>query len=342
MAIDLDTFLTTVYCTVSDLYQAHYAHHKPKRRGKRPELSDEEVLTLAMVGQWQSNRSEREFGRYVAANWRSYFPRLLSQSQLNRRLRDVAGVLSALGPRIGLLLSQQLGAAVYEVVDGVPVPLLRRCRGVRHRCFANEAALGVGGSDRDFYYGVKLLTAVNGHGVITGFVFGPANTEERWLAEALFRWRTFPDAPPPSVADLEAVLPKWRPSRGQRRGPTAPIVPATGVGQATAQLCLADLGLAGQAWQAHWASDYQACVLTQNVFDGQANEAQLDRQLHTLRQVVEQVNAVLTQCLGLTFPRARTAWGLLTRLAAKIAAYNMARLLNHLFDRPPFAHFAPF
>ena len=30
MAIDLDTFLTTVYCITSDLYQQVLARHKPR------------------------------------------------------------------------------------------------------------------------------------------------------------------------------------------------------------------------------------------------------------------------------------------------------------------------
>jgi hypothetical protein len=342
MHIDLDTFLTTVYCMTSDLYQQHFACHKPRRRGRRAELSDEEVITLAIVGQWQSNRSERAFGRYVARHWRGYFPRLLSQSQLNRRLRDVAGVLCALGPLVAWRLSTLCGVAAYEVLDGVPVALMRRCRGDRHRCFANEAAIGRGGSDRDFYYGVKLLTAVNSHGLITGFVFGPANTEERWLAEALLRWRTFPQAPPPQAEDLAAVLPRDHPGRGPRRGPSGPVVPATGAGCATAPCYLADLGFAGHHWHTHWQLDYQARVLTQNLFDGQAQQAQLARQLHSLRQVVEEVNHLLTDSLGLAFPRAHTPWGLLMRLAAKIAACNFLRWLNHLYARPAFAHLSPF
>lgn len=153
MPIDLDTFLTAVYCITSDLYQQEFAHRKPRRRGKVAEVSDEEVLTLAILSQWQEKRSERGFLKYVVSHWRSYFPRLLSQSQLNRRMRDVAGVLCALGPAVALHLSEELGMATYEVLDGVPVPLMRRCRGDRHRCFANEAAIGRGGSDRDFYYG---------------------------------------------------------------------------------------------------------------------------------------------------------------------------------------------
>ena len=303
MVIDLDTFLTTVYCTVSDLYQERFAQHKPVRRGRRPELSDDEVLTLAILSQWHDKRSERQFGEYVAKHWQSYFPRLLSQSQLNRRLRDLAGVLSALGPMIAQRLSEQLGAATYEVLDGVPVPLMRRCRGDCHRCFANEAAIGVGGSDRDYYYGVKLLTAVNSHGLITGFVFGPANTEERWLGEALLRWRAFPQALPPHITDLADVLPRDHPTRSPRCGPTGPVLRATGAGQTTAACYLADLGYQGRVWQAHWQLDYHASVLTQNLFDGQADEAQLDQHLHSLRQVVEEINQLLSGLLGLCFPR---------------------------------------
>jgi hypothetical protein len=345
MTIDLDTFLTTVYCIVADMYQEHFAVLKPRRPGKRPELSDEEVLTLVILAQWQSERSERAFGRYVAKHWRSYFPRLLSQSQFNRRARDLSGVLCALGPRIGMALSEALGAPAYEVLDGVPVPLMRRCRGNRHRCFAEEADMGWGGSDRDFYYGVELLTAVNAHGVITGFVFAPASTEEHWLAEALLRWRIWPQATAPRLDDLADVLPKMKPLNGKprtRRGPNGPFSPATGVGHATAQAYVTDLGFAGAIWQRHWRLDYEVPVLTQDAFDGQPNQRALKHQWHGYRQVVEQVNQLLTAYLGLVFPRARTPWGLLTRIAAKVAACNLLLTLNHCYDQPLFAVQSPF
>lgn len=342
MDIDLDTFLTTVYCIVDELYQQHFAHLKPTRPGKKPDLADSEVLTLTIAAQWQSARSERAFGRYAAKYWRSYFPHLLSQSQFNRRSRDLCGVLAALGPAVALTLTASLGRPAYEVLDGVPVPLMRRCRGDQHRCFTDEASVGRGGSDRDWYYGVKLLTAVSAHGLITGFTVGPAATEERWLAEALLRWRAFPLAAPPKAADLEEVLSSRGPKRGPRRGPSGPVGVSTGAGRATAAGYIADLGYAGEEWDAHWQADYGAVVLTQAAFDGSASEAVLNRQLHGLRQVVENVNQVLDGVLGLKFPRARTWWGLMTRLAAKVAGYNLSLYLNSTHGRPTFAFVTPF
>ena len=51
--------LTALYIIVDDLYQKHYAHLKPRRPGRRLELSDSEVLTLSICAQWFGT-SERD------------------------------------------------------------------------------------------------------------------------------------------------------------------------------------------------------------------------------------------------------------------------------------------
>ena len=307
-------------------------------------MSDSEVLTLVLLAQWRPDRSESGFLRLVAQRWRSYFPRLLSQSAFNRRARDLAGVLCALGPLVSQVVAHRLGcAAAYETLDGVPVPLMRRCRGARHRLFANEAAVGRGGSDRDWYYGVKLLCAVTAQGLISGFVLGPANTEERWLADALLHWRVDPSAPAPSAAALAPLLDTLPYHQRPRPGPTGPLGPRRGAGVAPTCPYVADLGFRGSAWQQHWARDYSACVLTTADYvatQAPPARAAACRWLSSHRQVGETLNALLSERLGLKFPRARTWWGLLARLGTKIAACNLAIFLNYLFDRPPFALFA--
>jgi hypothetical protein len=186
MTLDLDTFLVALYTMVDDLYWAHYAHLKPSRPGKHPELSDSEVLTLALCAQW-FGPSERAFIRYVKEHWRGYFPRLLSQSAYNRRCRDLAGMLVHLVAVIAAQL--QAYVATYQTFDTLPVPLLRRCWGQYYRLFGDEAAIGRGRSDKDWYYDCKLLVAVTNEGVITGFTLAPASTEDRWVAEAFLCWR---------------------------------------------------------------------------------------------------------------------------------------------------------
>lgn len=66
------------------------------------------------------------------------------------------------------------------------------------------------------------------------------------------------------------------------------------------------------------------------------------RWLSGARQVTERVNGVLTDTLGLTFPRARSWWGMLTRIGAKVTAHNLLLLLNQHCGRHAFARFDPF
>ena len=344
MELDLDTFLVTVYGVIDDLYQETCGAHKPVRPGAEPERSDSAVLSVMVLTQWQPSRSESAFRRYVRHHWRASCPRVLSQSAFNRRARALRGVLCALGPVIRRRLDQAVGSAPpYEVLDTVPVPLMRRCRGDQPHLCGLEAAIGQGGSDKDWYDGVALLGAVTPRGLITGFVLGPASTQERWLAEALVRWRHAPTAPPPSAADL-APLGGPRHKRGGRVGPTGPLAPRQGVGTASSAPYLADLGFAGQAWQQHWARDYGAFILTKADYAQGADPADAQgaaRGVASRRQVVETVFHTLSARCGLTFPRARTYWGLLARLGAKVAAFNLAVYVNHLFNRPMFAIFDP-
>jgi hypothetical protein len=338
---DPATLLTALYCVVDDLYREHFASRKPPRPGRRPEMSDSEVLTLTLLAQWRPDRSERAFLAYARNHLRSYFPRLLDQSAFNRRARDLMGVLCALGPTIRQRATEvlDLPPSACEVLDGVPVPLMRRCRGMQHRLFRDEAAIGRGGSDKDWYYGVKLLAAVDHHGFVSGFLAGPANTEERWLAEALFRWRLAPDLPAPTSSELAKILGPTHRAGGQRQGPTGPLGPRPGVGAPSSAPAIADLNYAGEAWNRHWHDHYGVVVLTEAAYRGldRLDRRRATHWLHGLRQTVETVFSQLAARFGLKFPHARTNWGLYTRMAAKMAAHNLSLYLNHLFGHPPFS-----
>ncbi len=340
--LDPATLVTALYCLVDDLFQAGFAPRKPIRPGRRPELSDSEVLTLMLLAQWRLDRSERAFLAYAKAHLRPFFPNLLTQSAFNRRARDLMGVVCALGPVIAQQATQLLGLSpAYEVLDGVPVPLMRRCRGERHRVFRDEAGIGRGGSDREWFYGLKMLGAITAHGFVTGFVAGPANTEERWLAEALFRWRWDPTASAPTATQLSIVLGPTHRKGGQRQGPTGPLGPRAGVGTPGQAPAIADLGYTG--WGQHWRRNYQAEVLTQEAYSSlaESDRRSAARWLNGLRQVVETVFAKLDATFGLKFPRARTLRGLHTRLGAKVAAFNFCLYVNFLLGRPPFSAWSP-
>jgi hypothetical protein len=346
MDLDLDTFLVTVYCVVDELYVERFGPYKPVRPGAAPTLSDSEVLTLLVLAQWAPRRSERRFLRYACRHWRGYVPCLLSPSAFNKRARDLHLTVTALGPAVAERVVTQWQGVGYEVMDGVPVPLARRCRGLRRKLFTGEeAGLGKGGSDQDWYFGVHLLAAVHPSGVITGFVVGPADTGERWLAEALFRWRHDPRAPHPSLTQLAPVLGPSHRKGGGRVGPTGPLHGRTAAGRPARGPYILDLGFAGTQWQGHWRTAYGVTRLTKADLPSDATPAQQHALRHTacrVRQQVETTFSWLTDRVGLPFPRARTLPGLLARLGAKVAAVNLGIYVNLLCGRPPFVLFDPF
>lgn len=330
LTLDLDTFLTALYTIVDDLYMRDCLQHKPSRPGRRVQLSDSEVLTLMLCSQWFGT-SQRAFIRYATEHWRDYFPTLLSQSAFNRRSRDLSGALIAVSEAV----SEELGAytSAYQAIDSVPVPLARRCRGVRHRLFSDEASIGKGGSDRDFYYGCKLLLAVSPDGVITGFMLAPASTEDRWVAESFLCWRNDPLSRPYEPSDLPSPI---RHNGKRYVGATGPIWPRSAVGRAVSEPYLADNGFFGAFWQKHWSERYGAKALTPKNYVG-TDSAAAKRQHSSRKQVVETINSHLENVFGLHFPLARTKWGLLSRVAAKVAALNVGIWLNRYFGRPDLA-----
>ncbi len=329
MDIDLDTFLVALYTVVDDAYKQYAAPFKPRRRGPKPELSDSEVLTLMILTQWVGGQ-ERAMLRYADQHWQAYFPRLLDQSAFNRRTRDLGGVAITLSRAV----AHELGAALapYQVFDGVPVPLARRCRGDRHHLFGLEAQVGKGGSDKDWYYGCQLLAVVTPEGVITGFLLGPANTAERWLGEALLCWRHDPQAAPWGPEQF----PRTHKRGGKRRGPTGPLLAHAAVGAPSGVPYLVDNGFSGPAWTTHWFRDYDAVVFTRRDLHGP--EAKLAQRQHSSRrQIIETVNAALDHVFALACPGAHTAWGLVTRIAAKVLAFDLGIALNRRFGRADLA-----
>jgi hypothetical protein len=318
MDVDLDTFLTEVYVAV-DTWCVQ--HPLPPRRGPRERLSRSEVLTLELVGHWRGT-SERGLLAYAATYLRPWFPRLLSPSAFNRRARQLTDQVIALMHDLALQL--RIWEDAYEIVDGLPVPLAQRVRGQCRACFPDTAAtVGRGGPGKVFFYGVSVLLSVSASGVITGFVMAPANMAERWLLEALLTWRADPSAVPLDGGALPA------PGHGRSRlGPDGERIGPATAGVRLHDVYLADQGFAGAAWR----EGLGATVWTHDQLPGE-----LRHWFHHARQTVETVIAQLTETLHIKFPRARTVWGLLTRIAAKCAALNLGILLNRRYHRPDLA-----
>lgn len=189
--MDLDTLLLELYVIVDDWVatQPDLAPG-PDRRGRPSHLSPSELLTLAIVQQWPRWRSERAFHRFADAQLRPWFPGLLSQSQLNRRIRSMAAVLK----RLQRALARQLTRTnvVFRLIDTTLIPAKERVRAPKRGWLDGEASFGRCASKTTWVYGFKLGIIADPDGVITSFGVASANAGERKVGDALLAEDGFP------------------------------------------------------------------------------------------------------------------------------------------------------
>ena len=83
--MDRDTFIITVFCLISELY-AHVNARRPVRHGGfAPALSDEEVITIEICGEYFKHQTDKDLYDYFAAHYRHFFPRLPNRSCLSAK-----------------------------------------------------------------------------------------------------------------------------------------------------------------------------------------------------------------------------------------------------------------
>src|SRR5712691_2134259 len=114
-----DAFLTALYTLVDDWYQAEGQRHLAHKPGAKPCFSDSEVITLSLAQHWCGFQKEREWLRFIHQNYRPLFPRLLSQSEFNRRARNLCWLINAL--RQWVLKQLDAYAAEYRLIDSTPI-----------------------------------------------------------------------------------------------------------------------------------------------------------------------------------------------------------------------------
>lgn len=330
---DLETFLVTVYTLLDDLLPDFVPC---SHRGRPTKVSDAEVLTLSLTQQLLMPTYESRFLLFVRNYWTSYFPRQLSQSAFNKRVRKlepyIPSIALSLAPKALELLD---GCSPYELVDGVGIELMNLSRGQRTSLFGPEADRGRCGVPKRSFYGFKAVVAAHPAGPLTGWVVGPASTEERWLMEGLLTWRADPHAPAPNDSMLGGLLaPRHRPKFPHQKGPKGAMDGrGVGVRQSEARIYVCDLGYAGKKWDEHWMQTWGACVLTPEDVEESGDK----RLFFKARQVVEAILSAVG--LGDKMARlgARSECGARARLSMRFLAHNMRCFLNATWGRPTLA-----
>jgi len=182
-SIPISEILLYVFVLVDDWYQEHAGAFRKGRPGHKPEFQDSEVMTIMLAMDFIPFPSERQFVEYVRANYLSLFPKLLEQSQFNRRARAIAPLLEEFRQHWLIRLGVTLVCA--GLLDTKPVPVVGYRRSKKHSDFEGSAAYGYCASKKMYYFGYKLVAICTLEGLPLLYDLVPANVDERQAAEAL-------------------------------------------------------------------------------------------------------------------------------------------------------------
>ena len=173
----LEDFIITVFCWVEEHRNALLGDHRLRQRGFAPKLSDGEVITMEVVGEFLGLDTDVGIWKYFGRHWLSWFPELGSRTTFARQ----AANLWVIKQRLHQQLLIDLGAVTdpIHLVDGCPMPVCVPTRAPQCRCFPEVADFGYCAARKQYYYGVHGHLMITFDGVITAWTVTPAAGDER-------------------------------------------------------------------------------------------------------------------------------------------------------------------
>jgi hypothetical protein len=182
-SIPLEELFIIVYVLVDDWYQKKGKPYLQGKPGAKPDFTDSEVITLMLMQDFIPYPSETQYMGYIHANYLALFPKLVSQSQFNRRARNLRLLVEKL--RQSWIQQKAWHDQSNFLLDTKPVPVLGYKRNKHQSDFLGSANYGHCASRNLNYFGYKLVTISTLFGVPIFYDLVPANTDERRAAEAV-------------------------------------------------------------------------------------------------------------------------------------------------------------
>lgn len=226
--MDRDEFIITVYCLVWEHYQVSNNTYSLRRGGFAPALSDEEVITVELCGEYFPLPADKDRFGYFRAHYAHCFPRLTDRTLFVRQAANLGHIKAAIQQRLPPVSGQATDPV--QIIDTLPPPVCGYTRSSRDRCFSTLADYGPCAAKQLDNYGFKLGVRITRCGMLVGFPLLPARPHDIRLLDDLVEGfaglvpadKGFIDAYRPSVvAERHGVVVVTPP----RKGMTTPHPP---------------------------------------------------------------------------------------------------------------------
>lgn len=183
MNSQLNTLLTTLYVYLDDHVLPDLGVSRAGRPGRKPVLSDAELLCLAVAQHLLGFSSESRWIRYSRIHLSGMFPAIPHQSGYNKRLRAAGPMIAA--AITALARDTPSWHEVLRLVDSTPVPCGMSRETVKRSDLSGHAGYGYCASHSRFFWGLRLYLISTPDGMPV--IWGLANPKigEREVTQAL-------------------------------------------------------------------------------------------------------------------------------------------------------------
>lgn len=183
MSNELDTLLTALYVDLEDRVLPRLGCSRAHRRGRKPSLSEAELLCLVVAQQLLGVASERHWIRYARANLAGMFPHLPGQSGYGKRLRAAGPLIAAVITELARDLDSWHD--LLRLVDSTPLPCAASRETVCRSELAGHAGYGYCASHSRWFWGFRLYLICTAEGMPIIWGLASPKLGEREVVTAL-------------------------------------------------------------------------------------------------------------------------------------------------------------
>lgn len=175
--MERDIFIIFVYCLVVEIMESIEKTYKFRTKGFPPKLTDAEVITIEICGEFFKLSEDTEIYNYFKRHYLHFFPNLPARTTF---VRQSANLWQAklLCQSIIVQKADQHRDEVQSI-DTLPLPVCTYTRGgKRDKRFSDVAEFGHCAAKKMNYYGFKLGLRISRNGMITHFPLLSARTHD--------------------------------------------------------------------------------------------------------------------------------------------------------------------
>jgi hypothetical protein len=180
---NLDALLAALYVDLDDRVLPALGWSRDHRPGRKPTLTDPELVCLAVAQHLLGIASERRWIRYARAHLTGLFPYLPNQSGYGKRLRAHGGLLAAVITE--LARDTASWHDLLRLVDSTPLPCAASRETVKRSELAGYAGYGYCASHSRYFWGFRLYLVTTAEGMPISWALANPKIGEREVTRAL-------------------------------------------------------------------------------------------------------------------------------------------------------------